>query len=235
MIRVSPSLLESYRLYLTGEWMSTEMLVEKITSKFQPTPEILLGWAYHHLIEQHTDLHEMYIQYGNPSEHEMRAVSDGFTFAYESVIEPVVDWLRVSPVHEVYGTRELLTQYGPVSVATKADAVHGIQGAEWKTTGKAIDIQRYMDSVQWKLCAWALHLTTMDYRVLKLKQRKDGIWYADDHQAVQLVFTDSLMDEVIDLIHGLIDFHHQQGLQDFLLPYHDRPPTKEEATHDPEN
>lgn len=222
MIRVSPSLLESYRLFMTEEWFTVERMREAITGKFEPTPQILLGQAYHKMLENFTSVHEMHLVHGNPTSAEMTVTQDGFTFAYEACVEPVADFLRANAVHEVYGTMEIRTQFGVVSVATKADAVWGNIGGEWKTTESAIQLAKYMDSVQWKLCAWTLGLRAIDYRIMRMEQREDGVWTVADSNSVQCIWSDSLKAEVLDLIHGLIEFHHAQDLRAYLLPYYMR-------------
>lgn len=222
MIRITPSLLESFRLYLTEEWFTTEKMVEAITGDFVPTPQIRLGQAYHKMIEDHASVHEMYFKHGNPHEQEMLVSQDGYKFAYEPCIQPVRDFLEAGCQQEVYGTRILETAHGPVSIATKADAVWGNMGGEWKTTEKPIQIQKYMESVQWKLCAWALHLRSMDYRVIQLFEREDQVWDVKNYEAVQMIWSESLMKEVIWIINGLIDFHFSQGLSEYLKPYKER-------------
>jgi len=222
MIRVSPSLLESYRLYLTGDWMSTEQLVQKITGSFAPTPEIYLGWAYHHMLENFGETHEMYFEYGNPQDSEILVTSDDHTFAYEPCVAPVADFLEAKCVHEVKGVKEMETEHGTVSIATKADAIWGNIGGEWKTTQKSIVLAKYMDSVQWKLCCWALGLVQMDYRIVQLFKRKDGIWDVKNSDSISMTWNDSHMDEILDLISGLVHFHQQQGLEYYLVPYYER-------------
>lgn len=218
MIRVSPSLLESFRLFTTEDWMTTERMREAITGDFVPTPQILLGLAYHHMLELFTDTHEMYFAMGNPSDEEMRVTQDGYTFAYEKCVEPVADFLRAGCVHEVYGTAEIETRHGTVSIATRADAVHGNIGGEWKTTEQSIQLAKYMDSVQWKLCCYTLGLRAMDYRIVRLAQRDDQVWTIKDSESVQCVFSKSHMVEILDLINGLVEFHHSQGLEKYLAP-----------------
>lgn len=222
MIRLSPCLLESYRLFRTEDWFTVDKMRESITGKFEPTPQILLGRAYHAMLENYGDTHTMYLNYGNPATEEMTVNQDGYVFAYESCIAPVSDFLMAGCVHEVYGTAELQSSAGAVSIATKADGVVGLIGGEWKTTEKPIQIAKYMDSVQWKLCAWTLGLKAIDYRVMRMDQREDGVWYVADSDAVQCIWSDSHMVEIQDLIEGLIDFHQTQGLAEYLKPYYMR-------------
>jgi hypothetical protein len=81
---------------------------------------------------------------------------------------------------------------------------------------------KYADSVQWKLCAWTLGLKAIDYRILRLEQRADNVWTAADSDSIQCVWSESLLPEIIDLVDGLIDFHKQQGLDEYLKPYYRR-------------
>jgi hypothetical protein len=239
MIRISPSLLEAYRLYLNDSetvWFTTEKLVNQIKGDFVLTPPIKLGMAYHAMLEDNTDAHEAYFN-GASGERMLTAWGivdkraeklERYQFDYVKCIEPVSDFLR-SPacVHEVKGYKTFTTDYGEVSVATKADAVVGNIGGEWKTTEKYIQIMNYYDSVQWKLTAWALNLVAIDYRVIQLVKIKDtGIWTVKNYDAIQCVWSDSLMAEIITLVNGLIDFHHTQGLEHYLIPFYDRPENK---------
>lgn len=222
MIRVSPSLLESYRLFTCEDWFTVEKIEEAITRKFTPTPQVLLGSAYHGMLEHQTTTHETYFAAGNPGEGEMLATENGYTFAYEPCIEPVSDFLRAGCVHEVRAATTLQSRFGEVSIATMADAVHGNIGGEWKTTEKSIQLAKYMDSVQWKLCCHVLGLKAMDYRIVQLIQREDNVWTVKNWDGVQLLFSPSHMDEVMSLIDGLIGLCQDQGWMDYLVPHYGR-------------
>lgn len=222
MIKLSPSLLESYRLFRTEDWFTQEKIIESISGEFIPTPAVKLGLAYHEMIETFTTSHMMYIEHGNPGKEELTAECSGYRFAYEPCVKPVLDFLKAGCMHEVSGEREFPTSYGPVMIRTRADAVLGNIGGEWKTTSKSIQIAKYMDSAQWKLCAWTLGLAAMDYRVVQLYVRKDGIVDVKNSDHIQMIWNDSLLVELSDLIHGLIDLHYQLGLEEYLKPFNER-------------
>src|SRR5207247_4146768 len=52
-MRISTTVLESFRLYMQpdNEWMDEAELIATIRGEFTPTPEILLGQAFHSVIE----------------------------------------------------------------------------------------------------------------------------------------------------------------------------------------
>jgi hypothetical protein len=236
-IRISPSLLECFRLFRTEEWCTVERMRDYITGVFNMTPAILVGSAFHELIEKRDDLHQEYF-HGDRKlvqkhvyqtvKREGEMLPETFLFNYRSIIKPVKDFLAAGAVTEVKAYRTIETFFGPATIATKADAVHGLIGGEWKTTKGEIDLLQYVDSVQWKLCAWVLHLRVMDYRVMTFEKGEFNAFEVKDWDSVQCIWSDSLLDEIRDLIHGLIEFHYDQGLQHYLVPFYDRPENQQQ-------
>lgn len=196
--RVSPSMLESYRLYLNEDWMTTERFVEGLTS-FVETPEMRLGTAVHRYIEDGTE-------------------SDEFLIDYSS-IDPVISDITGFMVHEMRGSKILHTMYGDVIVNAISDAVVGNKMYEWKTTAKSLQMGKYHDSVQWKLCAWVFGFSLIEYRAMQLaKDKKSEVWSVKNWDRLPLVWSDPHFREIQFLVDGVIGFCINQKLEECIQP-----------------
>ena len=85
-LRVSPSMLESYRLYTTEDWFDTDRMVAQITEPFIETPEMKLG----------TDVHR-FIETGQPND----------DLDHSSIYAVVADVLAQNPIHEMKGYMDI--------------------------------------------------------------------------------------------------------------------------------
>ena len=91
----------------------------------------------------------------------------------------------------VYAEKPLfMTRKDPMAVrgyevmfSGKVDAMYGNVIVDYKTTEKSIQLEKYMDSWQWRayLTMWGAAFRTFRYDIFKLKRRK-GEWFVDDHQ-----------------------------------------------------
>jgi len=210
LIRVSPSLLESYRLFMSEDWFTVEKMDDAIVGEFVPNRPIRLGQAYHHMLEH-------WRKYKGKGV----VVIDGFALDFDGCMFPNFDLMNDSAVFEVYGKKNLDTSYGLVSVASKADCLMGNQLIEVKTTEKYYSYEKYADSAQWKLCAWVFGFERVNYRVQKLKDQ-GGYIECIQFDDIPLVFSPSLESDIVDLIHGLIGYHYERGLEWWLQPYQER-------------
>lgn len=160
-MRVSTTVLESFRLFIEADWMPEQDLLATIRGEFSPTPEILLGLAYHSVIEHP----EKYRTEGGDA-----YVCREFSFP-AGIIQPMLELVDRRGSFEVKATKWM----DDCLVVVKADHVFGTDISELKTTLKAFDAEKYMASVQWKLEALLLGASRVTYRVACLLDGKDGI------------------------------------------------------------
>lgn len=159
-LRVSPSLLESYRLYATGEWMSLQDIEGRIKREpITPTPEMRLGTAFH-AIAEHADIltegcYEM----------------DGFLFDAPSVNAALA--LLPRGVCEVPCSRILKVGSDPVLIGGRIDRVAGEVAWELKTKTKPFEPERFADSLQWQCYAWMLGVPQVRYLLVELTESGD--------------------------------------------------------------
>lgn len=212
LLKVTPSGLEGFRLYLSDAddvWFNTQKLIEDITGEFQETELMQRGTAWHKLIEDapNTPYPEV-------------AEVNGYRFDTDKSLRIVRDWLSVPAVHECWGERTLdIPGLGTIVVRTKADAVYGNMGGEWKSSGKPPKAhEKFCDSVQWRLCCWALHLRSIDYRAVQLGTDKGSdIYYPKAMDYDQFIFNERFeMPRLVALIRRYVQFYRDHDLMKYM-------------------
>lgn len=205
-IRISPSVLESYRLYTVEDWFDTQRLYDQLSKPFEETEAMLLGRAFHSVIEKPP-----------LSWDEQTVERDGFVF--ESVSMPRFDF----KVKEVKDTKVIETKYGPVTIATKADAIDGNVVNEIKTSTKSIDPLKYIYSVQWKCMCYVFGVSIARFRCFQLRKNKNGIYSVVSSPTTgRLIFGPNMIIEIKELIEGFIQFCITKDLTDILKPWWER-------------
>ncbi len=200
--RASPTWLNAYKLYLNTDWMTTEKLVSQIRSEEPPNEQMLLGTAVH-----------KYIEDGSHSEE--------FDIDYASIDEVMADLRLDVMLHELRGSRNLMTEYGEIQINSLADGILGLMLYEWKTTTGTIQLDKYIDSMQWKVCAWVFELPRIEYRIMQLKQgrkKDDTTWKVTKSEVLPLVWNDRDMIEINHMVNGFIDFCLRTDLEAFIQP-----------------
>jgi hypothetical protein len=132
MIRLSVSDLESYRYWKDNEDSNLDDLIAKLTSTFEPTPQMMAGRALAKLFE-HARGRTL-----------LTEESEGWEFHFEidgELVMPNVTELKAEEVFE--------TPRGPVMLVGKVDGLDGIAVHDQKLSEK-VDAERYLDSLQWR-------------------------------------------------------------------------------------
>ena len=94
-LRISATMLESFRLWMTEDWMKEEDLIAKIKGEFAWTPAMRLGTANHACVERPQRALSGYYE------------MDGFRFTAEAV-ESMLGKIEPSGLFEVKTTKEIL-------------------------------------------------------------------------------------------------------------------------------
>jgi hypothetical protein len=136
MLRVSTTLLDSFRLFLdpSVEWMTEEKLIADLMKTGPVTPAMRLGSAFGAVLE-------------SPWVYESGAgyKVDGHYFDREN-LEPALSLFDRRGIFECKATRD----YGDVRVVAKVDYILGAAIHETKTTLDAFDFEKYAASCQWR-------------------------------------------------------------------------------------
>lgn len=158
-MRVSATLLESFRLFQTEDWMTEDRLRESILGTVTPSHEMDLGKAYHAILEA-PDVYR---------------VSGGYrcgAFAFgDDVMQPMLDVIDRRGVFEVKTTLDV----DGCTLVCQADQLVGASLYEYKTTSSGYDVQKYLDSYQWRVMALAFQPVSITYRTACLYEGTNGV------------------------------------------------------------
>ena len=208
MLRLSATLLESSRLYYAGV-ISQESLIESIIGEVEPTQAMKLGSAFHAVFEDPDPFMEMW---------DDAAVyhSDGFVFDAQLVDKSVADIWAQCPIMEVPSSDlTLKTDYGPVRISCRADAMAGLDVYELKTTQRALNTVKYLDSMQWRAYVLAYGATSVTYRIVQLKHLKEpDVWTIANHETLTQYPYPQITQDVTYAATRLIEFINHHNLNE---------------------
>lgn len=116
-----------------------EALLDAITGKFQATEQVIIGRAYHSIIEK--------CELTEPAE----LTFEGITFTADQVA-PAITYKREHPhmIAEVPTKKLYHGKYFDVLVTGRADALEGLYVRDAKAKFRAPSVKEYMDSYQWR-------------------------------------------------------------------------------------
>lgn len=199
-LKLTPSRLESYRLFMTEDWMTEQKLVEDLRG-FKETPQMRLGSAFHELVEKgHNHSYPEYSFCKLPENEHLKQLSS------------------TDMIHEISARRSMIIDGQEVVISTRADGAIGNKLLELKTTENSLQMNKYANSCQWRFCLWAMGLPFIEYLAVQLKQDNDQSWFVKNFDRTgNLYWCDSLMDEMKDIARGLIEFYCKHDLANHIF------------------
>ena len=220
MIRISATLLESFRLFLVsepdlGEARIEAELIASIKGEQVSNRKMQLGHAFHYLVEHpQMTLHGLY-------EH------SGFRFAPEC-IESVLERISMGGVFESKAEKcigETREGDGLVLVA-KADHVYGLHLSEFKApsdgvnangdkTYASFDAEKYVNSYQWRVMAMLYEPQLITYHVACLKDA-DECYQLKSFDSMNLYPYAGLESDVKALVREFMRYVRCKGLDGYL-------------------
>jgi hypothetical protein len=211
MLRLNATLLESTRLYQAGV-IGADSLIDSITGVYTKTPAMELGSAFHAVFEDPDKYLDLLDDAG---------VYDcqGHTFDAQAVDAAVSDIWAQAPVIEAKAEDLVLqTDYGPVRIVCKADALVGLECFELKTSQKVLKPERYMDSMQWRAYVLAFGANKVTYRLVQLKYLKYcDVWTVHDRHTISVFPYPQIKQDVTATANELARFIDIHNLNDYRL------------------
>lgn len=198
-LRISATNLESFRLFLTGDWMTEESLIDSLTGVFVSTPAVQLGHAYHAVLEQ-PDAYRVAQGY----------VCEGFTFS-DATMDPMLTLIDRRGVFEVKATKTI----GDVTLVAQADQLVGAHLYEFKTTSQ-FAIDKYLDSIQWRIYALLFETVAITYRVATVDDHGNGVVELKSLDAFTVYPYTGLQADCADLIDRFVAYVTAKGLDGFF-------------------
>lgn len=217
MYRVYATWLESFRRYLTTDWMTEEKLIASITGRGDETPEMQMGTAVHAIIERP----HVYVVSGD----EPHYLCDDFRFS-KADIDKIVEAVKPSGLTEFRTSKTYRTEYGLCAVVSRVDQIHGTTVSENKTKWSSFDITSYEESIQWRLYLDAFEATACQYNVFCMKrhepsEKDPGPRYHASLRSIEQ-FTmypyPGMHEECTDLLNMFLHFLFSKDLTPWLEP-----------------
>lgn len=160
-MRISCTALEGFRLFIDPEndWFSEEKFIADLLGTGPVTPAMTFGSAFGKVLETpDTYRVEGGYQYGQQ-------------FLADDVMAPALVLMDRRGVYEAKATKD----YGRCTVVACADQIVGEHLIEHKTTFGQFDIDKYLQSVQWRFMAEIFQPRWITYHVFCLSDAYDRL------------------------------------------------------------
>lgn len=151
-MKVSVTTLDTFRKYLTTDYVSFDDLMASILGTVQENRAMQIGIALHNALESAAYMDTYCL------------MNNGFTFLFGDIDDYIVQ----STAREIKTTCEI----EGITVVGKADTIHGTTIIDHKTTSR-FDIDRYFDSVQWRLYLQLFNCNKFVYQVFEIEPSDD--------------------------------------------------------------
>lgn len=221
--RISVTTLEKFRRCQKEETtFDTEAaLVECLQGKFTGTSKTMFGGAFHKLLE------------GDYTHDPERNVyhADGCLFTHEQAL-PALRYREQHPnlTREMPLPRKLYeTNYFPVQVSGRVDAVEGLFIRDTKCKFRAPDFAEYIDSCQWKFYLDMLDADVFYYDVFRVNMFPGddtrnpytaGILFpkieVQEHETLECFRTTDMRAELQTILNDFMDYVHDRRLLGYL-------------------
>lgn len=154
-MRLSVSTVEAFHLLQTEEWMDADRFADQMLRREEPSDVLLLGRAFDQVLE-------------DPAAHRVGDIysCDGHDFDGDKTDE-LIEQLPTG-IPQVSSTLEIAGH----TVAGRCDLIEGVRTHDWKVT-KQINLQRYLDSYQWRLYLLMFGCREFVYHPLQLFRERD--------------------------------------------------------------
>ena len=125
----------------------------------------------------------------------------------------VASEVRVYRDYEVGGRK--VTMWG------RTDGVYGFTAADWKSTFRAMDAERYLDSMQWRAYLTMLgpNYNRFRYQIFRCSMRRDGTIHVTDSTHYHAYRYAGMEDEVDSKVHELVEHALWLGWDGYRAPW----------------
>ena len=213
-IKVSPSLLETFRKYYVGAFngfITEDKVIDAILRRTVWSDEMTFGSAFHAIIEEGAT------KYYNETTGKYHIKAEGMQK------ELVLDYLEIkealihrnkypSMVHEIPCQLKMYVDGFDVLINMRIDGMNGLDAHEHKTTSKEPKIDQYQDSVQWRCYFLAADPNKVQYNIFQYTE--DETTHRLNIQPYEFTFYDypALESDVKKWISLFITFCRTKGL-----------------------
>lgn len=190
-MRISATLLDSFRMYRDEDWMTLERIVADIKGEGEVTEPMLRGRAFHTVLENN----------------DATGQADGYTFENIGLALAVVPQ---NGIDELKITAPFLGH----TVVGKVDSIEGLEVHEYKTTER-FSVEKYMDAIQWRIYLDLFGAKRCTYHVFPIKADGPKVRILD-HHPIPVYAYPTMHRDIEQLVADFAAFVKRQGLQDCL-------------------
>lgn len=209
MMRVSATMLDSFRLYKSAEFISTDEMDARLRrDPIEPNEATKVGTAFHGIAEGLATLK------GDPQSPEGAAYEcGGYLFDAETTDRALVKCQGFAEIKS--DLVRIDTRYGSVALVGKCDALHGREAIEIKTRIKRdLDPVDYIKAWQWRVYCRVFGVDKVRYLLARLDE-VDGVYHVKHDSFVMYPYPGLSLD-VERVTRELIDYAADRGLLDYL-------------------
>jgi len=213
-LRISPSKIGSYALYLSQDWMTDERFQEGLTGKFEGNEATSLGTALHHMFENCSEQRLSKTPFGINEQGEKVFFSADYLPHLEAYHE-------IDPIHEMWGRKTIEIGGDSIEINTRCDGIKGLDLFEIKTTKSTISYDSYADSTQWKFYMWIYESEAVTYMVYVPRKSKEGPYMELMNHAYFTIprpmdFESVVSKDILPLIAGFIGYCENNNLMSYI-------------------
>lgn len=205
-LRISVTTLEQFRLYLKDTFVTEESLLASIRGEFKPTRPMLLGTAFHAILETPNECRRGDGTY----------TAEGIVFPAD-VVEPCLEVFDRSGVFEVKLPKVYHVDGREMTVVAKADQLVGRESVENKTKWSAFYIDNYMDSYQWRFYLDIFEASRVKYNVFCISENAGGFRLNSIEQFSMYPYP-ALQRDCYNLLRHFVEFVDAKQLGSYLQP-----------------
>lgn len=219
--RVSVTTLEKFRRYMNevSSFDTEESLLESIRGIFKGNDKTKVGGAFHKLIE------------GDYKKVKGRVEADDVSFTTLQA-KVAFEYKKRHPlmVHEISIRKTYNTNFFPIQVSGRVDGSEGLNVRDAKTKYRAVDLQEYIDSSQWKFYLDMLEADIFYYDLFEVQgfgfvQKPGSSLFMLNkdmdiiaHEPLQCIRYDLMVPDIMKILNDFMDYLHNRNIVHLLKP-----------------
>lgn len=219
--RVSVTTLEKFRRYMNevSSWDTEESLIESIKGIFKGNDKTKTGSAFHKIIE------------GEYSKVKTGIVAEDVFFTSQQA-KVALDYKKRHPlmVHEISIRKTYHSNFFPIQISGRIDGAEGLVIRDTKTKYRAVDVQEYLDSCQWKYYLDMLDANIFYYDLFEVQRFEFGtmpgssLMYLSKevefiaHEPLQCLRYEMMVPDIMKILNEFLDYLHNRNIVHLLKP-----------------
>ena len=219
MLVVSPTKLELFRKYMTGEmneYFTEQMVIDSIKGVRRTSFKANFGTALHLILEKG------YTKFYNPETNlfyvYIKGVKNPFVFKKDE-LKPILDYIdnKKSSVNEVPVKKVVDTGSHQVSIRMKIDEMSGNSVTDHKTSDKPFKVNYFENSLQWKIYCFSTEASIFYYNFFQYSfDENNGHKMNIKHTRFNLYPYNNMDVEIYGWINHFVHFCELNGLMNFI-------------------